>query len=117
MAELAHPEQYPVSISGVRQKLCRQLWNKKVPEENTGKIALLRLASSLKCRNIAIELSANATTLQKSYSVGTLQNWWVSPSVSCALQRAQQLTLHMLWHAPADSNVSSSGSEWADASK
>lgn len=76
-----------VSVSTVCQKLQRHLQeNIRVPEENTGKTALLRLASSLKCKNIAIALSASTTTLRKIVlSVGMLQNGWVSPSVSCAL--------------------------------
>lgn len=115
MAELVQPEQYPFSISAVPKAVQAAVeQNKKVPEENTGKISLLRPVSSVKCKNIAIASSASTMALQKSSSLWRMGGLHHLSPQHC---RAQQLPLHMLWHAAAASDVPSSGSEWADASK
>lgn len=72
MAELVQPEHYLFPISAVPkavQAAVEQQQQKKVLEENTGKMSLLRPISSVKCKNIAIASSASTTALQKSSSL------------------------------------------------
>lgn len=72
MEELVQPE-HTYSPSVLCPKLCRQLWNiKKRFQKRTlvkYQISLLRPVSSMKCKNIAIALSASTTALQKSSSL------------------------------------------------